>query len=72
VLTHRQKRALQAFRAFAREFPIEQAIESARKSARMPEADWQDPELAERMADIAAELHAAGELEDAKGPDAPV
>jgi hypothetical protein len=28
----------------------------------MPEADWQDPELAERMADVAAELHATGEL----------
>jgi hypothetical protein len=72
VLTHRQKRALQAFRAFAREFPIEQAIESARKSVTLPEADWQDPELAERTADIAAELHAAGELGDATGPDAPV
>ncbi|HEY8680817.1 MAG TPA: hypothetical protein VIN01_07160 [Candidatus Dormibacteraeota bacterium] len=62
TLTYRQERALQAFRAFAREFPIEPAIESARKSIRMPEADWQDPELAERMADIAAELHEAGEL----------
>ena len=28
----------------------------------MPEADWLDPELSERMADIAAELHALGEL----------
>jgi hypothetical protein len=28
----------------------------------MPEADWLDPELAEQMANIAAELHAAGEL----------
>jgi len=62
VLTYRQKRALQAFRAFAREFPIEQAITSARKSVQMPDEDWDDPELAERMADIAAELHAAGEL----------
>jgi hypothetical protein len=30
----------------------------------MPEADWLDPELTERMADIKAELHAAGELKD--------
>jgi hypothetical protein len=30
----------------------------------MPEAYWLDRELAERMADIAAELHAAGELKD--------
>jgi hypothetical protein len=28
----------------------------------MPEADWLDPELSEGMADIAAELHASGEL----------
>jgi hypothetical protein len=28
----------------------------------MPEDDWLDPELAERMADIAAELYDAGEL----------
>jgi hypothetical protein len=28
----------------------------------MPEADWRDPDLAERMADIAAELHDMGEL----------
>ena len=28
----------------------------------MTEEDWLDPELSERMADIAAELHAAGEL----------
>jgi hypothetical protein len=28
----------------------------------MPEEDWDDPDLAERMADIAAELHATGEL----------
>jgi hypothetical protein len=62
TLTYRQKRAVQAFRAFAREFPIEQAIGSARKSVRMPEAGWLDPELAERMADIATELYAAGEL----------
>jgi hypothetical protein len=62
TLTYRQRRALQAFRAFAREFQLEQAVISARKSVRMPEADWLDPELSERMADIAAELHAAGEL----------
>lgn len=63
TLTYRQKRALQAFRGFAREFPIEQAIRSTRKSIPgMPEEDWQDPELSERMADIAAELHVAGEL----------
>ena len=62
MLTHRLKRALQAFRAFAREFPIEQAINSTRKSIHMPEADWLDPELSERMADIAAALHEAGEL----------
>lgn len=62
TLTHRQKRALQAFRAFAREFPIEQAVNSARKSVQMPAEDWQDPELSEAMADIAAELHALGEL----------
>jgi hypothetical protein len=62
TLTYRQKRALQAFRAFAREFSLEQAVISARKSVRMPEEDWLDPELSERMADIAAELHAAGEL----------
>jgi hypothetical protein len=62
TLTHRQERALQAFRALAREFPIEQAVISARKSVQMPDADWDDPELAERMADIAVELHAAGEL----------
>lgn len=62
TLTYRQKRALQAFRAFAREFGLEQAVHSARNSVQMPEADWQDPELAEAMADIAAELHAAGEL----------
>jgi hypothetical protein len=68
VLTHRQKRALHAFRAFAREFPIEQAVSSARHSVKMPEADWLDPELAERMADIAAELHDAGELKDTAEP----
>ena len=62
TLTYRQQRALQAFRGFAREFPIEQAVNSARHSVQMPEADWLDPELSERMADIAAELHAAGEL----------
>jgi hypothetical protein len=28
----------------------------------MSEEDWLDPELSEGMADIAAELHAAGEL----------
>jgi len=28
----------------------------------MPDADWDDPELVERMADIATELHAAAEL----------
>jgi hypothetical protein len=28
----------------------------------VPEEDWLDPQLSERMADIAAELHAAGEL----------
>jgi hypothetical protein len=66
TLTYRQKRALQAFRAFAREFPIEQAIESARKSVRMPEKDWLYPQLSERMADIAAELHSLGELADTK------
>jgi hypothetical protein len=39
------------------------AIRSARNSIRgMPEADWLDPELSERMADICAELHAKGEL----------
>lgn len=62
TLTYRQKRALQAFRAFAREFGLEQAVVSARKSVRMPDADWDDPELAERMADVAVELHATGEL----------
>jgi hypothetical protein len=62
TLTYRQQRALQAFRAFAREFPLEQAVQSARHSVQMPEADWLGPELSERMADIAAELHAAGEL----------
>ena len=44
TLTYRQKRALQAFRASAREFSLEQAVISARKSVRMPEADWLDPE----------------------------
>jgi hypothetical protein len=70
VLTYRQERALQAFGGFARVFPIEQAIASPRNSVRgLPEADWDDPELAERMADIAAELHAIGELADtAKQP----
>ena len=34
----------------------------------MPKEDWDDPELAERMADIAAELHAKGELADTKEP----
>jgi len=53
---------IRTFRAFAREFPIEEAIQSARQSVQMPEADWLDPELAERMADIAAELYDAGEL----------
>ena len=62
TLTYRQKRAFQAFRAFAREFSLEQAVISARKSVQMPDADWDDPELAERMADIATELHAAAEL----------
>ena len=63
TLTYRQQRALQAFRGFAREFPIEQAIKSTRMSIRgMPEEGWLDPELSERMADIAAELHEAGEL----------
>jgi hypothetical protein len=63
TLTYRQQRALQASRGFAREFPIEQAIKSARQSVRgLPEEDWLDPELSERMADIAAELHEAGEL----------
>jgi len=63
TLTYRQQRALQAFRGFAREFPIEQAVRSTRQSIRgLPEEDWLDPELSERMADIAAELHAAGEL----------
>jgi hypothetical protein len=52
------------FRAFAEEFSLEQAVISTRKSVQMPEADWDDPELVERMADIAAELHAAGELKD--------
>jgi hypothetical protein len=33
TLTYRQRRALQAFRAFAREFQLEQAVISARKSA---------------------------------------
>jgi hypothetical protein len=66
TLTYRQKRALQAFRAFAREFPIEQAIKSTRKSVQMPEYDWLDPELSERMADIAEELHSLGELADTK------
>jgi hypothetical protein len=57
TLTYRQKRALQAFRAFAREFPIEVAVRATRNSIRgMPEADWD--EVAEAMADIAAELHA--------------
>jgi hypothetical protein len=28
----------------------------------MPERDWLDPELSERMGDIAAELHDAGDL----------
>jgi hypothetical protein len=68
VLSHRQKRALQSFRAFARESPIEEAIQSVRHSVQMPEADWVDPELAERMADIAPELHAAGELKDTAEP----
>jgi hypothetical protein len=53
---------IRTFSAFAREFSIEQAVDSARHSVRMPEMDWLDPELSERMADIAAELHAAGEL----------
>ena len=53
---------IRTFRAFAREFPIEEAIHSARQSVQMPEADWLDPELAERMADIAAELYDADEL----------
>jgi hypothetical protein len=65
TLSYRQKRALQAFRAVAREFPIELAVNSARHSVQMPEADWVDPDLSERMADIAAELYAAGELKDA-------
>jgi hypothetical protein len=55
-LTHRQ-RAQQAFRAFAREFGLEQAVHSARNSVQMPEADWD--QLAEPMADIAVELQAA-------------
>lgn len=65
---------IRTFRAFAREFPIEQAILSARQSVQKPDEDWLDPELAERMADIAAELHAEGDLkglemtgEDAQG-----
>jgi hypothetical protein len=66
TLTHSQKRALQAFRAFAREFPLEQAVISARKS--VPGADWDDPEVAEAMADIAAELHVKRELADTKEP----
>jgi hypothetical protein len=32
----------------------------------MPKEDWDDPELAEGMADVAAELHAIGELADTK------
>ena len=68
MLSYRQQRALQAFRAFAREFPLEQAMVSASKSVRMPEADWLDPELSERMADIAEELHAKGELRETGGP----
>ena len=51
-----------AFRDFAREFPLERAVNCARRSVSMPEADWLDPELAEAMADVPAELHAAGEL----------
>jgi hypothetical protein len=39
---------------------------SARKSVRMPEEDWLDPQLSERMADTAAELHSLGELADTK------
>jgi hypothetical protein len=62
TLTYRQKRALQAFRAFAREFGLEQAVHSVHNSVQMPEADWD--ELAAPMADVAAELQAAGELKD--------
>jgi hypothetical protein len=49
---------------------LEQAVISTRKSIRgLPEEDWQDPELSEAMADIAAELHAIGELADTKRGD---
>jgi len=40
----------------------------SQRSINMAEAEWLDPELAELMADIAAELHAAGGLaDDARG-----
>jgi hypothetical protein len=63
VLTYRQKRALQAFRAFAQEVPLERAIVAARRSVHgLPESDWDDPELQGAMADFLAELQAAGKL----------
>ena len=63
MLTYRQKRALQAFCAFAREVPLERAIVAARRSVRgLPEADWDDPELQGAMADFLVGLKATGKL----------
>ena len=60
MLTRREEVALKAFRGFAQEFSLERAVVLARRS--YPTVNWEDPELAERMADIAVELRDAGQL----------
>lgn len=52
-----------AFTAFSKEFPVERAVASAKKSVRMPDTDWLDPELAEEIL-MCVELNPAGQLAD--------